>query len=247
MKPVPPHASLCPEQIVSPLRADTPAALIDQWGRAHRVPARAVIGREPGACDIAVLESSISRRHAELAHDAATGAWSVRDLDSTNGTFVDEARVRDAQALPAHCMLRVGEVYLAFAAELAEAPPPSRSSLIGRTARAQAPALPIALLEPTGGGGGIARVGQAAVQLTMTQFAFVQLLIERMVAELDQPAEIRGFVRSSELAAALPWDTPSPQDNHVKQLVRRVRGAFERAGVGEVIEARHRFGYRLKL
>ncbi len=48
--------------------------------------ARLVIGRLHG-CDVCLADANVSRRHAELA--AAGGTWSVRDLDSTNGTFVN--------------------------------------------------------------------------------------------------------------------------------------------------------------
>ena len=49
-----------------------------------------IIGREEsnGLC---INEDSISRRHAEIAFDGQN-YW-VKDLDSTNGTFVNEARV----------------------------------------------------------------------------------------------------------------------------------------------------------
>jgi DNA-binding response OmpR family regulator len=67
-----------------------------------------------------------------------------------------------------------------------------------------------------------------------------------MVEEAHQPELVRGFVRSSELVGNLSWDTREPGDNHVKQLVRRVRRALMKADIGDMIESRHRFGYRLR-
>jgi DNA-binding response OmpR family regulator len=100
--------------------------------------------------------------------------------------------------------------------------------------------------EPTGGGGGLIEVDGKQVQLTTTQFELMALMIKRMAAESHQPELVRGFVRSSELIADLSWDTREPSENHVKQLVRRVRRALMKSEIGDLIESRHRFGYRLR-
>lgn len=50
------------------------------------------------ACDLAISDPTVSRRHAEV--EAFEGAILIRDLDSTNGTFVDGERVREALAPP---------------------------------------------------------------------------------------------------------------------------------------------------
>jgi hypothetical protein len=47
-------------------------------------------------CDVVVGEETVSRFHAELRHRDG-GAWFVRDLDSTNGTWLNGARVREAR------------------------------------------------------------------------------------------------------------------------------------------------------
>lgn len=108
------------------------------------------------------------------------------------------------------------------------------------------PTLTISMVEPTGGGGGLVTVAGKQVQLTTTQYELVALLVNRMNDEGHQSSLVRGFVRSSELIAALSWDTHDPGDNHVKQLVRRVRRSLVKAEIGDLIESRHRFGYRLR-
>ena len=108
------------------------------------------------------------------------------------------------------------------------------------------PTLTISMVEPTGGGGGLVTVAGKQVQLTTTQYELVALLVNRMNDEGHQSNLVRGFVRSSELIAALSWDTHDPGDNHVKQLVRRVRRSLVKAEIGDLIESRHRFGYRLR-
>ncbi|MGF1645664.1 MAG: FhaA domain-containing protein [Kineosporiaceae bacterium] len=62
-----------------------------QYVLAHPVT---VLGRDE-TCDIVLPDSGVSRRHAELVVDSAgdQNRLAVRDLGSTNGTFVDGARV----------------------------------------------------------------------------------------------------------------------------------------------------------
>jgi len=53
------------------------------------------VGRS-SECDVVVGEETVSRVHAELRH-ARGGEWTVRDLDSLNGTWLNGARVREAR------------------------------------------------------------------------------------------------------------------------------------------------------
>lgn len=56
-----------------------------------------VIGRSE-MCQIVVRDDQVSRRHAELSSQA--GQWYVRDLDSVNGTFVNDRRLRPGESIP---------------------------------------------------------------------------------------------------------------------------------------------------
>ena len=51
------------------------------------------IGRERG-CDVELADTQVSRRHAEVS--LVNGQWVVRDLQSSNGLFVDGRRVDSA-------------------------------------------------------------------------------------------------------------------------------------------------------
>ncbi len=103
------------------------------------------------------------------------------------------------------------------------------------------------LSAPTTGGSGLVGFGETSTILGSIQFALLRLLADRATADAARPEAIRGFVRNVELIAALPWNTDHPEDNHVKQQVRRLRRALERLGVTEAIEARHGLGYRLRI
>ena len=55
---------------------------------------RTLIGRSPD-CDIFLDDVTVSRRHAEVLHD--TDRFTIRDLGSLNGTFVNRQRVESAE------------------------------------------------------------------------------------------------------------------------------------------------------
>jgi hypothetical protein len=47
-------------------------------------------------CDVVVGEGTVSRHHAELRH-SPDDTWTVHDLDSLNGTWLNGSRVREAR------------------------------------------------------------------------------------------------------------------------------------------------------
>lgn len=253
--------ALCPEQVVSIGTREAHGLLVDQWGRAHAVADAAVVGRQPGVGGVVVAEPSVSRRHATVRRGKG-GAWILVDLESSNGTFVNKKRVIEA-ALESGDMVTLGDVSFFFSAEderagregaprpLETARPPKIYESDGDEDRDETFAglrfVPVKLAAPTGGGGGVLEVDGMSVQLTLVQFELVRLLVERIVAESDRDERVRGFVRSSELAATLPWDTARPDDNNLKQLVRRLRRTLQRAGIADIVESRHGFGYRLRI
>ena len=71
-----------------------------------------VLGRE--GADIALSDSKVSRKHAEIALYGPE-RYFVRDLASTNGTFVNGRRVRDRSPLSHEDRIRVGDTVLQFA------------------------------------------------------------------------------------------------------------------------------------
>jgi len=259
------------EQIQGRVQTPTQAALIDIWGRAHQLDARTLVGRQIESKGLAVLEASVSRHHAHLTFDQ--GVWTLRDLGSANGTYTDDKQIEGAVVVHGGQRIRFGHIAFYLIEDIALLPKPRQSRTVTTTIRpgnlalqkhlgkgparedfeeeeeptnVGLPTLRFRLHEPTGGGGGLIEVEGKQVQLTTTQFELMALMVKRMASESHQPELVRGFVRSSELIADLSWDTREPTENHVKQLVRRVRRALIKSEIGDLIESRHRFGYRLR-
>ena len=261
---------ISPEQIQLHSARPTMAALVDLWGRPHRLDPRTLIGRQVDGPGLAILEPSVSRHHAHVLLDG--DEWAMRDLGSANGTYTDDRLIEQTTPIKDRDRVRFGHIAFYFIADVTQLPVPKLGRTMTATikpvdkaaATATAPQFPIAELEeeertdvglptlkfrlhePTGGGGGLIEVDGKQVQLTTTQFELMALMIRRMATEGHQPELVRGFVRSSELIADLSWDTREPSENHVKQLVRRVRRALIKSEIGDLIESRHRFGYRLR-
>jgi hypothetical protein len=70
------------------------ASLLDP---AQLASGRIVIGRSSG-CDLVVADDTVSRRHAAL--ELTEGAWRLRDLGSSNGTWVNGRRAADVEVWP---------------------------------------------------------------------------------------------------------------------------------------------------
>lgn len=73
-----------------------------------------LVGRSPNV-DLALADEGVSREHALLSYDEAAGAWTLEDLQSTNGTRVNGKRVR-SRALTPGDEIQIGNVRLTFAA-----------------------------------------------------------------------------------------------------------------------------------
>jgi pSer/pThr/pTyr-binding forkhead associated (FHA) protein len=269
--------SIMPEQLQTSTSNPTRAALIDLWGQPHPLDTDTLIGRMVESQGLAILDPSISRKHAQIT--LAGNTWTLRDLNSANGSYQDDRPINGPVQLHDGERVRFGTISFYFVSDITnlpvpllartstvtikpapERPLPSPSATTDSAPRVPAsevfpedehtdvglPLMSFKLHEPTGGGGGLVEVDGKQVQLTTTQFELMALMVRRMAAEAHQPEQVRGFVRSSELIADLSWDTREPSENHVKQLVRRVRRALIKAEIGDLIESRHRFGYRLR-
>jgi pSer/pThr/pTyr-binding forkhead associated (FHA) protein len=92
---------------------------------------RLTIGRAPGNDVVLADDGQVSRVHAVLEH--LGGSWSVRDVSSRNGTFVNGTRVSGESRIGAGDELRIGRTRIVVRADRtaddpgateAQAPPP---------------------------------------------------------------------------------------------------------------------------
>ncbi|MBL8860326.1 MAG: FHA domain-containing protein [Planctomycetes bacterium] len=92
-------------------------------GQSFDVQSGAVFGRADD-CAVRLHDASVSRRHARLEQTVA--GWSLVDLGSRNGLFLDGARL-ERVPLEEATDFRLGEVVLRFRASspAADAPPPA--------------------------------------------------------------------------------------------------------------------------
>ena len=85
----------------------------DFQGTEHAlVKEETLIGRNP-TTDITLIDEGISREHALILRDEATGSFTIEDLQSTNGTKVNGKRVRSA-SLSQGDEIEVGHTHFRF-------------------------------------------------------------------------------------------------------------------------------------
>jgi signal transduction histidine kinase len=90
--------------LTGPLRGQTCELQKEGWAK--------VIGRGTEKVDIRVPDKAISRCHAEFSF--RDGQWAVRDLGSSNGTFINELRVGEVMLLGDGDQIRCGSTVLLF-------------------------------------------------------------------------------------------------------------------------------------
>ncbi len=90
-----------------------------------------VLGRATGSV-VALADRLASRNHAAIRHDPATAAWSIADLGSRNGTWLDGERVSRAE-LADGSLIRIGTTELIFRLDAPVAEP--SAATVGRTGR----------------------------------------------------------------------------------------------------------------
>lgn len=70
------------------------------------------LGRGAENVDFRIPDAAISRRHAEFSY--RDGQWAVRDLGSSNGTFINEIRIRETALLQHEDQIRCGSTVLLY-------------------------------------------------------------------------------------------------------------------------------------
>ncbi len=66
-------------------------------------------------CDIVITDPYLSSKHATIRHDGVDGSFTVIDLDSTNGTFVNDKRASKEELID-NDTIRLGRTEMKFKA-----------------------------------------------------------------------------------------------------------------------------------
>jgi hypothetical protein len=242
--------TMTPEQIRRFGRDPTSSVLVDQWGRAHPLEKRTTIGRALDDNVLTIFDATISRRHATL--ELRGDGWLLLDEESVNGCYVEGQRVRGEVRLKDGQRVQLGDIRFYFVDESAAYHVAASAAVALGSHTARGASLPspepekpaqitLELTEPTGGGGGVAVIDGISVSLTLPQFELIKLLYDRAQQGGD------GFVHPSELIRKLSLDSSDPNEDHIRQLVRRLRRLLYNAGISGLIESGYGVGYRLVL
>ncbi len=93
-----------------------------------------VVGRDPSS-GICIEHDSISRKHCQLSQNS-DGALVVKDLDSKNGTYIDDERIHSKTLMPGES-IQIGalrlEVVFSTEDELPAMPPPRPKGSVTET------------------------------------------------------------------------------------------------------------------
>jgi hypothetical protein len=253
---VSPCEGLIPDHVRSTVTmTDADAWVVDGFGVAHAIVEKTAIGRSQDG-QLVVLASSVSREHAELVKKDA--GWQIRDLGSRNGTFVDGTRAQGRVTLPARAVMKIGDVALWFLSEVVHEPVAPLSMATGSVGGGLVRfVIQHATSELCVVGGGDAAAGGALLSrangveswaeraLPPLEFQLLRALCARATEESDSPAAVRGCVGTKQLARDLPFQSKYANEENVRQVVRRLRGALSEVGADGILAVVPGRGYYL--
>jgi FhaA, N-terminal domain/FHA domain len=113
-QPTPGETMVYKPEVVAEPEEEAPGAALLIDGQRHELPGRtAVLGRSKDA-DVQISDPNVSRRHAEVRREG--DAYTLVDLDSTNGIEVDGKRVKELP-LTDGAQFKLGSTEIVFAQE----------------------------------------------------------------------------------------------------------------------------------
>ncbi len=171
----------------------------DPNGQEHHIGIKTIFIGRAVECDIVINSKSVSREHARVLQDGRR--WFVEDMNSTNGTFLNDERVIGRAELRDGDILKVGDVPFTFHDP-------------DTTVREN----PIPDLE-VNPEAGVVRLNRRAVSLSSKEYALLLYLHER-----------RGQVCSKDNIGQAVWpeyEAGGVFDYQIENLVRRLRTHIE--------------------
>lgn len=206
-------------------------SLVD--GKEYIVPATGlVIGRD-ASCTVVVAQNEVSRRHAEIV--PSERGYVIHD-HSTNGVYVNGARVGQSQLLARSDVVRVGSEEFRFYADVAPAPAMTQpasalSGSVAAPALVPAPAFtpaatPVAAASPAGAADETIRALAVPDEAASSSMAS-----RRVLATLEAESDAPGGARRVEIRLPLvhigrgahndvTLDDDSVSDTHAKLQLR---------------------------
>jgi hypothetical protein len=255
---VAPCDGLIPEHVHSKVKpSDAIGCAIDGFGAVHPIGRKTIVGRNREV-DLVVLASVVSREHVELTQ-TATG-WTLRDLGSRNGTFVNGVRATGVVPFGPRARIKLGEFALWIVSRIAEGSygPPLLARTMTGGARTMIRyelvdrGLQMCVIsgdDRTAGGAVMFRRPGAPSwterRLAPLEFQLLRALCARAQAEAASPSEIRGCVPTKQLAHELPFQSKYANQENVRQIVLRLRSALAEIGADKLVAASPGRGYYL--
>jgi DNA-binding response OmpR family regulator len=172
--------------------------LTDPTGREHLLSGETITIGRAVECDIVITSKRVSRQHAEVRRQG--GEAILRDLDSTNGTFLNDERVLAPAPLHDGDRITVGDVTFIF------------HDPDVTTADTPFPELDVDVAA------GVVRVNRRAVTLSSKEFELLAFLYRR-----------RGQVCSKDDIGQAVWAEyqEGVYDYQIENLMRRLRAKLE--------------------
>ena len=193
--------------------------LSDPTGEQHLLTGQgACIGRAVD-CDIVIVSKSVSRQHARIRPEGHY--WLLEDLDSTNGTFLNDIRLAVPQKLRDGDQITIGDLTFTFH----DPDVTTRDSPI--------PDLEVDIQA------GVVRVDRRPVSLSAKEFALLVYLYQQ-----------RGAVCSKDDIGQAVWSEyqEGVYDYQIENLVRRLRTKIESDPADpQIIITIRGLGYKLTL
>jgi pSer/pThr/pTyr-binding forkhead associated (FHA) protein len=168
-------------------------------------------------CDIVITSKRVSREHARLVRDGRRVM--LEDLNSTNGTFLNDERILEPMELRDGDIVNVGDVKFTFR---------DPDTTIGGMLRVEL---------DLDASAGIVRVNRRVVNLSPKEFALLMHLYER-----------RGKVCSKDEIGKAVWPEYQEgiYDYQIENLVRRLRARLEPdPGNAQLLITVRGLGYKL--
>lgn len=217
--------------------------------------------RRPGSAattagELILLASSVSREHAELC--CTDALWTLRDLGSRNGTYLNREPIHGSAALPGRARIKIGDVALWFLSEVTHEPPQPTVTRTAGSRRGRARyylerggvQLCVVISDDVATAGTLLwrPVGCETWDertLPPLEFQLLRALCIRAHEDSAAISSIRGCMTSKQLVSELLFQSRYANQENVRQVVLRLRGVLSEIGLAGMLVFAPARGYYL--